>query len=184
MPPALPPTHTPPRLRSAMPGHCLSREQHGNRYPKPYRPAQHSHTQAPSAPTTDYSADGMDFRPDSVIANGPCAGGTWCSDSLYINKLSDGSYFAILKHGPPSGAPPGALVPFDIAAGNARWIFTSTSTDEGNSWSTAELALSPDWRDGAGFQVCHCVDLCVYVVEVVCVGIPDAREAACPAVCS
>lgn len=84
---------------------------------------------------------------------GPCHGGTWCSDSLYINKLPNGSLVAILKHGPPSGAPPGGFVPFDIAAGSARWIFTSVSNDNGLSWSAAELSLSPDWRDGAGFQV-------------------------------
>jgi hypothetical protein len=45
------------------------------------------------------------------------------------------------------------MVPYDIAAGSGRWIFVSTSNDDGLSWSAAELALSPDWRDGAGIQV-------------------------------
>ena len=99
-----------------------------------------------------YSADGMTWKPENIITNGPCFGGTWCSDSMYINKNPDGSYFAILKHGPKSGAPPGAFVPFDVAAGGARWIYVSNSTD-GNTWSSADLAFAPDFRDGAGFQV-------------------------------
>ena len=71
---------------------------------------------------------------------------------MYINKREDGSYLALLKYGPPSGAPPGALVPYDCAAGGARWIYGSISSD-GNTWEPAALALSPDWRDGQDFQV-------------------------------
>ena len=43
-------------------------------------------------------------------------------------------------------------MPFDTAAGGARWIYVSNSTD-GVNWEPASLALSPDWRDPAGFQV-------------------------------
>ncbi len=99
-----------------------------------------------------YSPDGIHWTPDEAITSGPCADNTWCSDSMYINKRADGSYLALLKHGPPSGAPPGGVVPWDIAAGGARWIYTSNSSD-GRTWSTATLSLSPDWRDGPGFQV-------------------------------
>lgn len=100
-----------------------------------------------------FSADGINWRPENVISAGPCPGGTWCSDSLYINKLADGSLFAILKHGPSNGAGPGQLSPFDIAAGGTRWIYVSSSTDNGLSWTPAELSLSPDWRDPQDFQV-------------------------------
>ena len=67
--------------------------------------------------------EGVHWVPADEITDGPCAGGHWCSDSMYINKLADGSYQALLKHGSPSGAPPGGFVPYDIAAGNGRWIF-------------------------------------------------------------
>eukprot|EP00947_MAST-08B_sp_MAST-8B-sp1_P001483 g1483.t1 len=100
-----------------------------------------------------YASDGTHWKAHDALVQGPCSGGTWCSDSLYINKFADGTYQAILKHGPPSGAIPGGLVPFDIAAGETRWIFVSNSTDGGLTWARAELALSPDWRDGAGMQV-------------------------------
>ena len=99
-----------------------------------------------------YSADGIRWHADIALRDGPCWGHTWCSDSMYINRGDDGGYTAILKHGPKSGAGPGALVPYDIAAGGSRWIFVSNSTD-GETWEPASLALSPDWRDGAGFQV-------------------------------
>ena len=99
-----------------------------------------------------YSADGIHWTPDAALVNGPCAGGKWCSDSMYINKREDGSYLALLKHGPPSGAGPGQLVPYDTVAGGTRWIYVSRSTD-GNEWEPASLALSPDWRDGQDFQV-------------------------------
>ena len=99
-----------------------------------------------------YSPDGIHWAPDVALTDGPCWGKTWCSDSMYINKREDNSYLALLKHGPPSGAPPGGIVPFDTAAGGARWIYVSNSSD-GVSWEPASLALSPDWRDPAGFQV-------------------------------
>jgi hypothetical protein len=99
-----------------------------------------------------YSPDGIHWEPANVISRGPCFGGTWCSDSLYINRNPDGTYVALIKHGSPSGAPPGGLVPYDVAAGGSRWIFISNSSD-GENWEPASLALSPDWRDGPGFQV-------------------------------
>lgn len=149
--------------------------------------------------------EGVHWVPADEITDGPCAGGHWCSDSMYINKLADGSYQALLKHGSPSGAPPGGFVPYDIAAGNGRWIFVvcvlliqhflihncvhncvfflaiggflffgsfcflfiflpclslrwppstmQANSSNGKEWSTATLALSPDWRDPPGFQV-------------------------------
>jgi hypothetical protein len=99
-----------------------------------------------------YSSDGIQFEADTALTDGPCHGRTWCSDSMYINKRPDNSYLALLKHGPKSGATPGGIVPYDIAAGGTRWIYVSNSSD-GVNWEPAALALAPDWRDGAGFQV-------------------------------
>ena len=49
------------------------------------------------------------------------------SKKLLRSKREDNSYLALLKHGPSS--PPGGVVPYDIAAGGARWIYVSNSTE-------------------------------------------------------
>lgn len=99
-----------------------------------------------------YSPDGTHWSPAGILDKGPCRGRAWCGDSLYINKMQDGSYHAIIKHGSPSGAIPGGLVPYDVAAGSTRWIFVSNSTD-GENWEPVQLAFSPDWRDPPAMQV-------------------------------
>ena len=109
-----------------------------------------------------YSKDGIHWNPEQALSKGPCAGETWCSDSLYINRMgSNGSYTytAILKHGLIS--PPGGLVPYDIAAGGERCMFVSSSTDAVH-WTAAQVSLTPDWRDAQGTQWISAISTIAY----------------------
>eukprot|EP00039_Didymoeca_costata_P010436 m.140464 g.140464 ORF g.140464 m.140464 type:complete len:565 (+) comp14826_c1_seq8:143-1837(+) len=92
-----------------------------------------------------WSSDGLNWNPGETL-NFP----EGFSDSLYINRRSDGSYFGLVKTS--TDAPPGAYVPFDIAAGDIRTL-AYTESDNGTVWSPLQRAWSPDWRDSPGTQI-------------------------------
>lgn len=66
------------------------------------------------------------------------------SDSGWISQLADGSYVAYHKAVIP--CLPGALVPYDIAAGVCRIMVRRTSPD-GTAWTQYEPVITPDWLD-------------------------------------
>ena len=66
------------------------------------------------------------------------------SDSGWISQLEDASYVAYHKTVIP--CLPGALVPYDIAAGVCRILVRRTSPD-GSKWSGYEPVITPDWLD-------------------------------------
>ena len=83
------------------------------------------------------SSDGKKWIPWEVVS-------LETSDSGWISQLADGSYVAYHKAVIPSL--PGALVPYDIAAGVCRIMVRRTSPD-GTNWTQYQPVVTPDWQD-------------------------------------
>ncbi|MGH9511410.1 MAG: hypothetical protein ACRD2U_04670 [Terriglobales bacterium] len=84
-----------------------------------------------------HSKDGKNWIPWEVVS-------LETSDSGWICQQPDGSYVAYHKAVIP--ALPGAMVPYDIAAGVCRILVRRTSPD-GRTWSQSEPVVTPDWMD-------------------------------------
>lgn len=81
------------------------------------------------------------------------------SDSCFVYALGQAGYVTYHKTQLP--APPGALMPVDIADGNVRLIGRRVSKD-GVTWSDpTSLVMTPDWRDPADTQF---MELCPVAV--------------------
>ena len=92
-----------------------------------------------------HSKDGKDWK---TIA-GPFRLQT--NDSCYVYEFSGGKHVSYHKYEIP--AFPGALVPYDVAAGNVRLIGMRTSEDGIHNWSDpTRFVMTPDWRDPADTQ--------------------------------
>ena len=84
-----------------------------------------------------FSSDGKNWVPWEAV-------NLQTSDSGWISQLADGSYVAYHKFVIP--ALPGALIPYDIAAGVCRIMVRRTSKD-GTNWTQYEPVMTPDWQD-------------------------------------
>ncbi len=89
-----------------------------------------------------HSADGKKWIPWEVVKLDT-------SDSGWISQLADSSYVAYHKTVIP--ALPGAIIPYDIAAGVCRILVRRTSPD-GSAWSAYEPVMTPDWLDSQDTQ--------------------------------